>query len=219
MHAMTTEKLKSYPAKAYSAVEEWLNSLSHGLGFVAAIVGLVFMVLRADETVSITASAIYGGTLIFMFLCSTIYHAVTHQKAKGILKIFDHSAIYLLIAGTYTPLTLVAIGGWLGTAMTALIWTLAIAGVTFKLVAGQRFPKVSVMTYLIMGWIALALVYPLYQAIPGAGLWLIVAGGVCFSVGVLFYVAKKVKYTHAIWHVFVIGGCACHYFSIYYYVV
>ena len=205
--------------RAYSVMEEWMNSISHGLGFVAAIVGLVFMLLRAESSVSITASAIYGGTLIFMFLASTIYHAVTHQQTKGVLKLFDHSAIYLLIAGTYTPLTLVAIGGTIGIAATAGIWVLALAGVAFKLIAKHRFPKVSVMTYLVMGWIALALIYPLYQALPGSGLWLIVAGGLCFSVGVLFYIAKSKKFTHAIWHLFVIGGCSCHYFSIYYYVV
>tara|TARA_B100001245_G_scaffold216070_1_gene183660 strand:+ start:228 stop:863 length:636 start_codon:yes stop_codon:yes gene_type:complete len=211
--------MTSLPKRAYSVAEEWLNSISHGLACVAAIVGLVFMLLRAETSVSVTASAIYGGTLIFMFLASTVYHAVTHQNAKGLLKLFDHSAIYLLIAGTYTPLTLVAIGGTLGALATAFIWVLALAGVAFKLIARHRFPKVSVMTYLIMGWIALGLIYPLYQALPGSGLWLIVAGGLCFSIGVLFYVAKSKKFTHAIWHLFVIGGCSCHYFSIYYYVV
>jgi hemolysin III len=209
----------SMQAKAYSVIEEWLNSISHGIGFVAAIVGLVFMLYRADNTLALTTAAIYGSTLILMFLSSTLYHAITHQKAKGWLKLFDHSAIYLLIAGTYTPLLLVSIGGVLGITMTAVIWCLALGGVTFKLVAQHRFPKVSVMTYLLMGWIALGLIYPLYMALPGAGLWLLVAGGICFSVGVCFYVAKKVKYTHAIWHLFVIGGCSCHYFSIYYFVV
>ncbi|MDY6926768.1 MAG: hemolysin III family protein [Pseudomonadota bacterium] len=211
--------MTSLPKRAYSVAEEWLNSISHGLACVAAIVGLVFMLLRAENSISVTASAVYGGTLIFMFLSSTIYHAVTHQKAKGLLKLFDHSAIYLLIAGTYTPLTLVAIGGKLGVIATAFIWVLAIAGVAFKMIARHRFPKVSVVTYLIMGWIVVGLIYPLYQAMPGSGLWLIVAGGLCFSIGVLFYVAKSKKYTHAIWHLFVIGGCSCHYFSIYYYVV
>lgn len=211
---MTTSTISSY-----SQSEEWLNSISHGLGFIAAIVGLVFIVLKADTTLSITASAIYGSTLILMLLCSTVYHAVTHQKAKGILKLLDHSAIYLLIAGTYTPLMLVSIGGMLGTVTTIVIWVLALGGVVFKVVAGQRFPKISVMTYLLMGWIAVGLIYPLYKALPGGGLWLIVAGGLSFSIGVLFYVAKSKKYTHAIWHLFVLGGCACHYFSIYYFVL
>ncbi len=205
--------------KAYSIVEEWMNSVTHGVGFIAAIVGLVFMMFRAEHPLAVTAAAIYGATLILMFLSSTLYHAISHHKAKGWLKLFDHSAIYLLIAGTYTPLLLVSIGGWLGITMTAVVWTLAIAGVAFKLIAQHRFPKVSLMTYLLMGWIALGLIYPLYMALPGAGLWLMFAGGLCFSIGVFFYIAKKIKYTHAIWHLFVLGGCSCHYFSIYFYVV
>lgn len=205
--------------RGYSRQEEWINSITHGLGFIAAIVGLIFMLLRADHTLAVTSSAIYGSTLILMFLSSTLYHSVRHHNLKSLLKLFDHSAIYLLIAGTYTPLLLISIGGILGITMTVVVWVLAIAGVVFKLLARHRFPKVSVMTYLLMGWIALGLIYPLYVALPGAGLWLLVSGGLCFSIGVLFYVAKQLKYTHAVWHLFVIGGCSCHYFSIYFFVV
>lgn len=216
---MTQSEKRPVAAKAYSVLEEWLNSISHGAGFVAAIVGLVFLLLRAEQPVAIAAAAVYGATLILMFLSSTLYHSISHTKVKGMLKLFDHSAIYLLIAGTYTPLLLVGIGGWLGITMTAIVWILATGGVAFKLIARHRFPKVSVATYLLMGWIALGLIYPLYMALPGAGLWLIVAGGLCFSIGVLFYVAKSKRYTHAIWHLFVLGGCSCHFFSIYYFVV
>lgn len=216
---MTQSEKRPVAAKAYSVLEEWLNSISHGAGFVAAIVGLVFLLLRAEQPVAIAAAAVYGSTLILMFLSSTLYHSISHTKVKGLLKLFDHSAIYLLIAGTYTPLLLVGIGGWLGITMTAIVWILATGGVAFKLIARHRFPKVSVATYLLMGWIALGLIYPLYMALPGAGLWLIVAGGLCFSIGVLFYVAKSKRYTHAIWHLFVLGGCSCHFFSIYYFVV
>ena len=206
-------------AQVYSAFEEYLNAISHGIGLIAAIVGLVLILIRADNPLALSVAAVYGSTLILMFLSSTLYHAVHHHQAKGWLKLFDHSAIYLLIAGTYTPLLLVSIGGWLGITMTALVWTLALAGIAFKMVAQHRFPRISVATYLLMGWIALGVIYPLYLALPGAGLWLIVAGGLCFSIGGLFYVSKKVKYTHAIWHLFVLGGCLCHYLSIYYYVV
>lgn len=216
---MTQSEKRPVAAKAYSVLEEWLNSISHGAGFVAAIVGLVFLLLRAEQPVAIAAAAVYGATLILMFLSSTLYHSISHTKVKGMLKLFDHSAIYMLIAGTYTPLLLVGIGGWLGITMTAIVWILATGGVAFKLIARHRFPKVSVATYLLMGWIALGLIYPLYMALPGAGLWLIVAGGLCFSIGVLFYVAKSKRYTHAIWHLFVLGGCSCHFFSIYYFVV
>ena len=121
--------MASIPTKAYSVIEEWLNSVSHGVGFVAAIVGLVFMLFRAEDALTITVAAIYGSTLILMFLSSTLYHAISHQKTKGWLKLFDHSAIYILIAGTYTPLLLVSIGGALGITMTAIIWCLAVGGV------------------------------------------------------------------------------------------
>ncbi|MEG3766110.1 PAQR family membrane homeostasis protein TrhA [Alteromonas sp. 14N.309.X.WAT.G.H12] len=205
--------------RAYSIIEEWLNSVSHGIGCIAAIVGLIFLLLRAEHPVAEIAAAIYGATLILMFLSSTLYHAISAQKTKKILKLFDHSAIYLLIAGTYTPLLLVTIGGVLGITLTAIIWLLALGGVTFKLVAQHRFPKISVATYLLMGWIALGLIYPLYLALPGTGLGLILAGGLCFSIGVFFYMAKSKRFTHVIWHLFVLGGCSCHFFTIYYFVV
>lgn len=211
--------MSSVPSAGYTVKEEWINSLSHGVGLVGAIAGLVLMLLRADSVLAVTVSVIYGVSLILMFLSSTLYHGITHQRTKGWLKLFDHSAIYLLIAGTYTPLLLISIGGWLGISMTVVVWSLALGGVAFKLVAQHRFPRISVATYLLLGWIALAIIYPLYTALPEPGLWLIVAGGLCFSIGVIFYVAKKVKYTHAIWHLFVIAGCSCHYLSIYYYVV
>lgn len=205
--------------RPYSITEEWLNALSHGIGFIVAIVGLVLLLMRSESGLAITASSIYGSSLLLMFLSSTVYHAVPHQKVKGWLKLFDHSAIYLLIAGTYTPFMLVSVGGWVGTLGTALIWTIALAGVTFKWLAKHRFPRISLTLYLVMGWLSLAFIYPLYQALPGAGMWLLVAGGLCFSVGVLFYVAKRYQFTHAIWHMFVVAGCTCHYLSIYYFVV
>ncbi|MBC3765288.1 PAQR family membrane homeostasis protein TrhA [Neptunicella marina] len=210
---------KSVIARSYSVLEEWLNSLSHGIGLVIAIVGLVYLLINADSAKAVTASAIYGASLILMFLASTLYHAIQSDKAKSWLKLVDHSAIYLLIAGTNTPFLLLSIGGWLGITATVIIWSLAIAGVAFKWIAKHRFPKLSVLTYLVMGWFAILLIYPLYQALPGAGMWLLVLGGLCFSIGVIFYIAKRYKYTHAIWHVFVLAGCSCHYFAIFYYVI
>ncbi|MGY0623708.1 MAG: PAQR family membrane homeostasis protein TrhA, partial [Paraglaciecola chathamensis] len=140
-------------------------------------------------------------------------------KVKAVLKIIDHSAIYLLIAGTYTPFMLLAVGGWVGVIGISLIWGLAVIGVGFKCLASGRFPKISVATYLLMGWLAVFFIYPLYMSLPSEGLWLLIAGGLCYSIGVIFYVAKKIRYTHPIWHVFVTAGCICHFFSIYYYVV
>lgn len=216
---MATDSKHFQETGAYSRAEERLNGISHGIGFVFAIVGLVYLLLRSDNALATTASAIYGTTLSLMFLASTVYHSVHAEPLKKLLKLFDHSAIYLLIAGTYTPFLLVGIGGWLGWVSIVVIWSIAVFGVTFKCFVRHRFPKLSVITYLTMGWLAVLLIYPLYQAIPGAGMWLLLAGGLCFSIGVGFYVAKKVKFTHAIWHLFVMAGCACHYFSIYHFVI
>lgn len=216
---MVSDTNKNITSKPYSVAEEWLNGISHGIGFIFAIIGLVYLLVRSDTALTITVSAIYGTTLSLMFLASTIYHSVQAEPLKNLLKLFDHSAIYLLIAGTYTPFLLVGIGGWLGWVSIVVIWSIAIFGVTFKCFVRHRFPKLSVFTYLTMGWLAILLIYPLYQAIPGTGMWLLLAGGLCFSIGVIFYVAKKVRFTHAIWHLFVIAGCTCHYFSIYHFVI
>jgi len=203
----------------YSRREELLNVLSHGVGFLVAIAGLVFLILRADGAMAITSVAIYGATLIAMFLASTLYHGIRHERAKESLKLIDHSAIYLLIAGTYTPFMLVSLDNWVGVTGAVVIWLLAFAGLIFKWLVRHRLPKVSVALYLLMGWLVVILAYPLYQSVPGAGLWLLFAGGICFSVGVVFYVAKQLRYTHAIWHCFVLAGCSCHFFSIYYFVL
>ncbi|NVJ59333.1 MAG: hemolysin III family protein [Gammaproteobacteria bacterium] len=203
----------------YPKSEEWLNALSHGLGFIVAVTGLVFLLLRADGALAITSVAIYGSSLILMFLASTLYHSIAHQKAKKHLKLIDHSAIYLLIAGTYTPFMLVALDNWIGIAGAAVIWTIAFAGLVFKWVVQHRMPKVSVSLYLLMGWLVVILAYPLYKSLPGGALWLLVAGGLCFSVGVVFYMAKHIKFTHAVWHMFVLAGCTCHFMSIYWYVI
>ncbi|MDO6687867.1 MULTISPECIES: PAQR family membrane homeostasis protein TrhA [unclassified Agarivorans] len=206
-------------ATSYSAREEQLNVISHVLGLLIAIVGLVMLVAKADGALELTAVSIYGGSLILLFLASSLYHAVVQHSWKAGLKLFDHSAIYLLIAGTYTPILLVSFDGLLSLISMIVIWTLAAFGVGFKLLTGTRFPKVSLTTYLSMGWLSLALAYPMYQHIAAEGLWLLAAGGLLFSVGAMFYVAKHKPYTHAIWHLFVVAGCACHFATVYGYVI
>jgi hemolysin III len=203
----------------YSSLEERLNVISHGMGVIAATVGLIFLLMRADGVYGLFASLVYGLSMILMFLSSTLYHSIKSPNIKAMLKIIDHSAIYLLIAGTYTPLMVLAIGGWVGLTGMVIVWSIALIGIVFKIFANQRFPKLSVITYLLMGWIAIFFIYPLYNALTTEGLWLLFAGGICYTVGVLFYVAKKVQFTHAIWHVFVVAGCAFHFFAIYYHVI
>ena len=205
--------------KTYSPIEEQLNVISHCVGMIAATVGLIFLLMRVDGIYGLFACSVYGLSMILMFLSSTLYHWTQSADLKALLKVVDHSAIYLLIAGTYTPFMVLAIGGWVGLAGMIIVWSIALVGITCKVFAKQRFPKLSVITYLLMGWIALFFIYPLYHALTTEGLWLLFAGGLCYTVGVLFYVAKKIQFTHAIWHVFVVAGCICHFFSIYYHVI
>ena len=204
---------------AYSPLEERLNAISHGVGVIAAMIGLIFLLMKVDGIYGQLACLVYGLSMILMFLSSTLYHAAKSPNVKAVLKVIDHSAIYLLIAGTYTPFMLLAIGGWVGLAGLIIVWSIALVGISCKIFANQRFPKLSVITYLLMGWLAIFFIYPLYQALSTEGLWLLVAGGLCYTIGVGFYVAKKTQFTHAIWHLFVVAGCVCHFFSIYEHVI
>ena len=211
---MTTTLISSY-----SVTEERINAITHGVGFVGAFLGFVYLMFKADTPVASISVAIYGCSLMLMFFTSTAYHSASNQSIKSILKLIDHSAIYLLIAGTYTPFMLVALDNWMGVTGAVVIWTIALLGLAFKWIAANRFPRVSVALYLLMGWLIVLFIYPLYQVVPGNGLWLLLAGGIFFSVGVAFYVKKHIPYTHAIWHCFVIAGCVCHFFAIYYFVI
>lgn len=203
----------------YSPLEEKLNAVSHGVGVIAATVGLIFLLMRVDDTYGQFACVVYGLSMILMFLSSTLYHLAKNPSLKDFLKVVDHSAIYFLIAGTYTPFMIVAIGGWVGLTGMIIVWSIALIGIVFKIFASQRFPKLSVITYLLMGWIAIFFFYPLYNALTTEGIALLVGGGICYTVGVLFYLAKKIQFTHTIWHLFVVAGCVCHFFSIYYHVI
>lgn len=205
--------------KAYSSQEELLNAISHGIGFLAAAFGLVLLLLKVEGIAGQIACLVYGVSMMLMFLTSTLYHLAEQPSLKARLKVFDHSAIYLLIAGTYTPFMVLTIGGTTGAVAMLLIWSIALVGIGFKYLANARFPKLSVITYLLMGWLAVFYIYPLYNALSAAGFWLLVSGGLCYTLGVLFYVAKKRQFTHAIWHVFVVAGCACHFVAIYYHVI
>jgi hemolysin III len=203
----------------YSNREEFLNVISHAIGFVVALVGLITMIYRAEGALAVVSVTVYGASLVLMFLSSTLYHGSRNPGLRQQLKLLDHSAIYLLIAGTYTPFMLLSLDNWVGTAGIITIWALAVAGLLFKWFVREKFARVSLALYLIMGWLVIVMIYPLYQSVPIGGLWLLFSGGICFSVGAAFYSAKKIPYTHAIWHLFVIAGCACHFLSIYLYVI
>ena len=205
----------------YSMMEEIINASTHGLGILLSIVGLAVLVAFATlngSAILITSCAIFGGTLIFAYSASTLYHAITNEKAKQIFRQFDHAAIYLLIAGTYTPV-LTLLDASFGLTIFIIIWTTAIGGVLLKFLYPHRFKKLSVVLYLVMGWFIVVVIKQLMQSMDDWGLWLMLIGGLFYSVGVIFYVWKSLPYNHAIWHLFVLAGSVSHYFMILFYVV
>lgn len=207
---------------AYSVKEEVANAISHGVGLILGIVGLVLLLVKAvdhrADALTIVSMSIYGGSMIALFLASTLYHAIPHQNAKRWLKTFDHCAIYLLIAGSYTPFLLVSLRTPLAFGLMIVIWSIALIGIIMKIAFVYRFKRLSLVTYLTMGWLSLIVIYQLALNLDVGGLTLLAAGGVVYSLGVIFYVAKRIPYNHAIWHAFVLAGCACHFLAIYLYI-
>ncbi|MFQ2768625.1 PAQR family membrane homeostasis protein TrhA [Aeromonas caviae] len=204
----------------YSPWEEWANRLSHGLGLLLGGLGLVLLLHKGwDQGPRVLLSyGVYGASLVLLYLASTLYHSVSSVAARRWSKLFDHCAIYLLIAGTYTPFLLVVLDTPLAQGLMVVIWGLALAGVVFKLIFINRFKKVSLFTYLMLGWLSLVVIYQLYLHLDGTGLLLLGLGGLIYSLGVIFYVAKRIPYNHAIWHLFVLGGSLCHFMAIYGYI-
>ncbi len=202
-----------------STQEELLNALTHGIGFVLSLIGLPILVLSAaarGERLTIIGASVFGATLIALYAASTLYHAIPHPTLKQKLRIVDHAAIYLLIAGTYTPFTLGVLRGTWGWAIFGIIWTLAALGVLFKLKFGARFQKASTAMYIAMGWVIIIALKPMMHVLPTAGLMLLGAGGLFYTGGCVFYLARK-SWSHPVWHLFVMGGSACHYFAVLYY--
>ncbi len=214
---------KTLLAQGYSLAEEVANSISHGIGFIFGVIGLVLMLMEANasqaDTVAIISYSLYGGSMILLFLASTLYHAIPYPAARLWLQKLDHCAIYLLIAGTYTPFLMVGLKSPLAHGLMVIIWSLALLGVLFKLLFINRFEALSVITYLLMGWLSLIVVYQLALKLPAGGIWLLAAGGIIYSLGVIFYSSKRIPYNHAIWHGFVLGGSVCHFLAIYLYVM
>lgn len=214
--------VKSESNAGYTLAEEIANSISHGAGVVLGIVGLVLLLVQAVDngatSMAIASYSLYGGTIILLFLASTLYHAIPSPRAKPWLKRFDHCAIYLLIAGTYTPFLLVGLDSPLARGLMIVIWSMALAGVLFKLAFAHRFEVLSLVTYLVMGWLSLIVIYQLVQVLAPGGVTLLAVGGAVYTLGVVFYVCKRIPYNHAIWHGFVLGGSLCHFLAIYLYV-
>ena len=201
---------------------ELANSLTHGAGLALSVAGCAVLVTLAalrGTAWHIVACSVYGGTLVCLYAASTMYHSVRSRRWKRFWRIVDHSSIYLLIAGTYTPFMLVNLRGAWGWSLFGVVWGLAVAGILFKVWFVDRVPVASTIVYLLMGWLAVIAVKPLVAMVPTGGLEWILAGGVLYTAGVGFFAWEKLPYHHAIWHVFVIGGSVCHYVAILQYVV
>lgn len=202
--------------------EEIANSLTHGVGAVLSVVGLVVLALAAGRygtTRTVVGCVVFGSALVLLYASSTLYHSIGHghARAKAVLRVLDHSAIFLLIAGTYTPFTLVSLWGPWGRTLFGVVWGLALAGITLRLVLRRRPTALFVGLYLAMGWCVVVAAKPLLAAVAPGGIALLAAGGLAYSVGVVFYVSKR-PYHHAIWHVFVLAGSAFHYAAVLRYV-
>ncbi|NMA79136.1 MAG: hemolysin III family protein [Clostridiales bacterium] len=208
--------------KKYTLGEEIFNAISHGAGALLSIAGCVILIVFSaihGDAYSVVSSAIFGASLIILYTMSTLYHSITHVKAKKVFRILDHSTIFILIAGTYTPYTLVTLRGALGWTIFGIIWGTAVFGIVLNAISIERFKRISMVCYILMGWAIVAAARPLYQNLNKGGLILLVAGGVLYTVGIIFYAMKKYKYMHSVWHLFVVGGSVLHYFSVLLYVI
>ncbi len=200
--------------------EEIANAVTHGLGLVASLLGVPLLVGAAGaghDLPLVIGTTVFAATLVALYAASTLYHALPHSRAKRVFRVVDHAAIYCLIAGTYTPFALGVLRGGLGWLLLALLWTLAGIGIVFKTLGGLRFPRLSTLLYLGMGWLAVLVVRPLAAALPAAGLGWLLAGGLLYTGGVLFYVWERPRYSHTVWHLFVLGGSTCHFLAVLWY--
>lgn len=208
------------PERAQSLGEEIANSVSHGVGLLAAMVAAPHLVLDAIQrggAATVLGAGVFAATMVLLYLVSTLYHALPQSRAKRVFRALDHGAIFLLIAGTYTPFTLGVLRGPWGWMLLGLVWPLAVAGVILKAVGGPRYPVLSTCVYLGMGWLVLIAVRPLWLRVPPAGLLWLFAGGIAYTAGVAFFAAGRLRYSHFVWHLFVLAGTACHFFAVLWY--
>lgn len=201
-----------------SLKEEIVNSVTHGIGAILSVIGLIVLLVMAityGDVWRVVSLTIYGTSLFTLYLASTLYHMIQHRPAKRVLRIFDHAAIYLLIAGTYTPFLLVVLNGVLGWVLFAIIWGMAIMGVVYKVFFLDRYAVAETVGYLVMGWLCVFALPEMLPLLSTQALWSLVLGGIVYSLGVIFYARPKVAYSHGVWHLFVLGGSALHYFAVY----
>jgi hemolysin III len=205
------------PEREQSRGEEIANSISHGVGLVAALAATPFLIahaVRLGDAGFIVGASVFAATMVLLYLTSTLYHALPRGKAKRAFQVIEHAAIFLLIAGTYTPFTLGVLRGAWGWTLLGLVWGLAAVGVLLAVVGGIRYHVLRVLLYLGMGWLIVVAIRPLSLRIPLSGLLWLVAGGLAYTVGVAFFAAKRLRYGHFVWHLFVLAGTACHFIAV-----
>ena len=203
--------------RPYTTGEEIFNSVSHGIGALLSIAAIVLLIVFSPKRpMVITSLSIYGASLILLYVMSCLYHAFTNMRVKKLFQIFDHSSIYLLIAGTYTPYCLVCLGGAFGWTLFGIIWGLAVLGITIYSVFGNRMRKLSSITYVVMGWIVLIAFIPLRKALPPLSFSMMILGGLAYTMGFPFYAAKKAKWAHSVFHLFVLTASILHFFSVFF---
>ena len=210
---MSGEKLN----KRYTLGEEIFNAVSHGAGGLLPIAGTVVLIVLCavySDAWSVISACVYGASLIILYTMSTLYHAITNEKAKKFFRVMDHNTIFFLIAGTYTPFTLVTLRGKLGWILFGIVWGSALIGIILNSIDFEKFRKPSVVCYILMGWVIIIAVKPMLNSLPGLSLVFLLLGGIFYTVGVIFYSLKKIKWFHSVWHLFTVAGSVLHYFSV-----
>ena len=214
--AFRMEKRRALGLPRYTLGEEIFSSVSHGVSALFAVAALVFLLVTCRRTpLHVVSASVYGGTMVLLYTISTLYHSLGLNKAKVVFRSLDHCTIFLLIAGTYTPITLVCLGGWKGWAMFAVVWAAGVVGVVLNAISVERFKKVSMACYLAMGWVVVLAMGDFYRAASAATFWCLLAGGILYTVGAALYgVGKRVPYMHSVFHLFVLGGSVLHTISV-----
>ena len=215
-NAFRMEKRRLLGLPRYTLGEEIFSSISHGVAAVFAVAALVFLLVTCQKTpLYVVSAAVYGGTMVMLYTVSTLYHGLGLNRAKVVFRSLDHCTIFLLIAGTYTPITLVCLGGWKGWALFGVVWAAAVLGVVLNAVSVERFQKFSMACYLAMGWVVVLAMGDFYRAAPGSSFWWLLGGGLLYTLGAVLYgLGKKFPYVHSVFHLFVLAGSVCHTVSV-----
>jgi len=216
------QQVLGLPERPQSLGEEVANSISHGIGLLLALVAfpvLVIATLRRGDVAGVVGATVFASTVVLLYFTSMLFHAFPQSRTKRVFQLLDHSAIYLLIAGTYTPFTLGVLHGTWGWILFGLVWSMAAVGIVLKAIGGIRYNTLSTFVYVAMGWLVVVAIYPLWRAMPAAGIVWLVAGGVFYTSGLIFFGWRSMPFHHTVWHLFVIAGSTCHFFAMLFYVL